>query len=115
MARSSAMVYPGAAQPSIPRQAGLRTLRSPSSVQRLAASPAPFPAMRLSSEGEAFHEVADLGMPSRGGAGGPLALPPAAWLFGPPGVDWSNPGFTDSRGGGPNSVLGKFRVYLCPE
>src|SRR5260221_12314458 len=27
------------------------------------------------------------GMPSRGGAGGPVALPPAAWLLGPPGVD----------------------------
>src|SRR5260370_37597437 len=99
MARSSAMVYPGAAQPSIPRQAGLRTLRSPSSVQRLAASPAPFPAMRLSSEGEAFHEVADLGMPSRGGAVGPATSPSSAWFGGSPGADSSRRSVTVAHAG----------------
>jgi hypothetical protein len=49
-------------------------------------------------------------LPSRGGAGGPVSAPPAASLFGPPGVDSSNSGFTEASVGRPKTASISFRI-----
>ena len=51
--------------------------------------------------------------PSRGGAGGPSFFPLVASLLRPPGVDVSNPWFTEARVGRPNVVSMNFRIELC--
>ena len=72
-----------------PRQAFLRTRRS-SSVLCRAAPPVPSDLMTRGQNAKHSMRLPIPGTPSRGGAGGPVALPPAASLLGPPGVDSSN-------------------------
>jgi len=40
-------------------------------------------------------------------------LPPAAWLFAPPGVEVSNVWFTEARVGNPKTYSMNFKTELC--